>query len=161
MPTRVANRSFRADPGFRAKSGVRVLSIVLLLVASALLSSPSRAQMGSMRVVFTKAALIAGAGAGRGVLTYRGHDYPIRVSGLSLGIAAGVSRSRFFGRVAYLQDLQDFPGVYEAVGLGGALAGGVGGVQLKNAKGVIITLQSAKFGLEAAANRSKINITLE
>ena len=30
--------------------------------------------------------LIAGAGGGRGVLTYRGHDYPFRVSGFSFGV---------------------------------------------------------------------------
>ena len=40
--------------------------------------------MGEVRVIFAKAALIAGAGGGRGILTYRGHDYPFRVYGLSV-----------------------------------------------------------------------------
>ena len=106
--------------------------------------------MGSVRVVFTKVGLIGGAGAGQGVLTYRGREYPFRVSGLSLGIAAGASTNRLVGRVSYLQDLRDFPGIYDAVG--GALAGGVSGVQLKNAKGVMIALQGVKLGLEASAN---------
>jgi hypothetical protein len=117
--------------------------------------------MGSVRVVFTKLGLIGGAGAGHGVLTYRGREYPFRVSGLSLGIAAGASTNRLVGRVSYLQDLRDFPGIYDAVGVGGALAGGVSGVQLKNAKGVMISLRGAKLGLEASANLSKVNITLE
>jgi len=109
--------------------------------------------MGSVRVVFTKVGLIGGgAGAGQGVLTYRGREYPFRVSGLSLGIAAGASTNRLVGRVSYLQDLRDFPGIYDAVGVGGALAGGVSGVQLKNANGVMIALQGVKLGLEASAN---------
>jgi hypothetical protein len=32
---------------------------------------------------------------------------------------------------------------------------------LKNAKGVMIALQGVKLGLEASANLSKVNITLE
>ena len=41
------------------------------------------------------------------------------------------------------------------------LAGGVGGVQLKNERGVIITLQGPKMGMELSANLSGIKITLE
>ena len=46
------------------------------------------------------------------------------------------------------------------IGAGGALIGGVGGVQLRNDKGVIITLQGAKGGLEVSANITKVVITL-
>ena len=73
-----------------------------------------------------------------------------------MGIAVGAST-----RVSYLQDPRDFPEIYDAFGVGGALAGGVSGVQLKNAKGVMIALQGVKLGLEASANLSKVNITLE
>ena len=48
-----------------------------ILVACTGLPRASHAQaMGEVRVAFAKAGLIAGAGAGRGVLTYRGRDYP-------------------------------------------------------------------------------------
>ena len=46
------------------------------------------------------------------------------------------------------------------VGAGGALIGGVGGVQLRNDKGVIITLQGLKGGLEVSANITRVVITL-
>jgi hypothetical protein len=39
--------------------------------------------------------------------------------------------------------------------------GGVGGVHLRNAKGVTITLQGPKGGLEASANITKVVITLD
>ncbi len=135
--------------------------VVLALLASAALIEPSHAITGQVRVTLAKAGLIAGAGAGRGTLTFRGHDYRFRVSGLSLGLSAGASVSRLVGRASYLNKLSDFPGIYGAVGVGAALAGGVGGVQLKNAKGVIITLEGAKAGLEISANLSRIEITLD
>ena len=74
---------------------------------------------------------------------------------------ASASRSaRLTGRVSGLRELKDFSGIYDAVGAGGALVGGFGGVQLTNKKGVIITLQGLEAGLEFAANRSGIRISL-
>jgi hypothetical protein len=95
------------------------------------------------------------------VLTYRGRDYPFRVSGLSVGLSAGASAMRLTGRVSGLRELKDFSGSYDAVGAGGALVGGFGGVQLTNRKGVTMTLQSAEVGLGFAANRSGIRILLQ
>jgi len=61
-----------------------------------------------------------------------------------------------------LNELSDFPGIiYGSVGVGGALVGGAGGVQLKNAKGVIILLQGKRVGMEFSANLSGIEFTLE
>ncbi len=135
---------------------------ILLLVAVGGLATPSYAQVpGTVSVVFAKAGLIVGAGRGRGVLTYRGGDHRFRVSGLSLGVTVGVSAMRLTGRVSGLRELSDFSGTYDAVGAGGALAGGFGGVQLTNKKGVVITLRGVEAGLEFAANRSGIRISLQ
>lgn len=134
---------------------------VAILLACIGMTSPSHAQaMGEVRVIFAKAALIAGAGGGRGVLTYRGHDYPFRVYGLSVGVTAGASAMRLTGRVTGLREVKDFAGTYDAVGGGGAWIGGVGGVQLSNRQGVVITLQGLVAGMEFAANRSGIRISL-
>ena len=135
-----------------------VLAMLVLFTGS---PTPSRAQaMGDVSVVFARAGLIVGAGRGRGVLTYRGRDYPFRVSGLSLGITAGASAMRLTGRVSGLREVKDFAGPYDAVGGGGALVGGASGVQLTNTKGVMISLQGLAAGLEFAANRSGIRISL-
>jgi hypothetical protein len=135
--------------------------VMLALLASAVLTQPSHAITGHVRVVFAKAGLVAGAGVGRGVLTFRGRDYPFKVSGLSLGFTAGASLVRLEGRASYLNELSDFPGIYSSVGVGGALGGGAGGVQLKNAKGVIISLQGKRVGIEFSANLSGIEFTLQ
>jgi hypothetical protein len=134
---------------------------VAILLACIGMTPPSHAQaMGEVRVIFAKAALIAGAGGGRGILTYRGHDYPFRVYGLSVGVTAGASAMRLTGRVTGLREVKDFAGTYDAVGGGGAWIGGVGGVQLSNRQGVVITLQGLVAGMEFAANRSGIRISL-
>jgi hypothetical protein len=136
------------------------LAMLVLFVAGS--PTPLQAQaMGEVSVVFAKAGLIVGAGAGRGVLTYRGRDYPFRVSGLSLGLTAGASAMRLTGRASGMRDVKDFAGTYDAVGGSGALVGGAGGVQMTNAKGVTISLQGLAAGLEFAANRSGIRISLQ
>ena len=124
-------------------------------------ATPSHAITGAVRVTVVKAGLGVGAGGGRGVLTFRHRNYPFTVQGLSFGITAGASVSKLVGRAAYINELSDFAGAYSVVGAGAALVGGVGGVQLKNDKGVIITLQGARAGLEVSANVTKVVITLD
>ena len=114
-----------------------------------------------MSTVVLKAGLIVGAGGGRGVLTYRGRDYPFRVSGLSLGVTAGASVSRLQGRASGINQVNDFAGTYSAVGFGAALVGGAGGVHVRNEKGVTIALQGPKAGVEFAANLGGIRISLK
>jgi len=137
------------------------LGLVVLLAVSIGLVRPSQAITGTIRVTVAKAGLVVGAGGGRGVLTFRHRNYPFTVQGLSLGLTAGASVNKLVGRADYINELSDFSGTYSVVGAGGALIGGVGGVQLTNAKGVIITLQGPKAGLELSANVTKVVITLD
>lgn len=124
-------------------------------------AAPSHAITGTVRVTVAKAGFVVGAGGGRGTLTFRHRNYPFTVQGLSLGFTAGASINKLVGRADYMSELGDFAGTYSVVGAGGALIGGVGAVQLKNDKGVIITLQGPKGGLEVSANVTKVVITLD
>jgi hypothetical protein len=135
--------------------------VFLILAVSTGLATSSLAITGTVRVTVAKAGFIVGAGGGKGVLTFRHRNYPFTVQGLSLGITAGASVSKLVGRAAYINELSDFAGAYSVVGAGAALVGGVGGVQLKNDKGVVITLQGARAGLEVSANVTKVVITLD
>jgi hypothetical protein len=51
---------------------------------------------------------------------------------------------RLKGEVSGLRELSNFSGGYDAVGAGGALVGGLAGVQLRNKKGVVITLRGSR-----------------
>jgi hypothetical protein len=95
------------------------------------------------------------------MLTFRHRNYPFTVQGLSLGLTVGASINKLVGRADYINELSDFAGTYSVVGAGGALVGGVGGVQLRNANGVTITLRGLKGGVEASANITKVVITLD
>jgi hypothetical protein len=140
-------------------SAIRVA--VIALFAAVLPATSSLAQAaGHVRVKFVKAGLMVGAGGGSGVLTYRGRDYPFRVSGLSLGVTAGSSVSWLEGWASGIREVSDFAGTYSSVGAGGALVGGAGGIHLTNEKGVRIDLQGPKAGMEFAANLSRIKISL-
>src|SRR3981189_3487852 len=125
------------------------------------MAAPSHAITGTVRVTAAKAGFIVSAGGGKGVLTFRHRNYPFTVQGLSLGLTAGASINKLVGRAEYINELSDFAGTYSVVGAGGALIGGVGGAQLKNDKGVVITLQGPKGGLEVSANVTKVVITLD
>lgn len=131
------------------------------LAAAVGIAAPSYATTGTVRVTVAKAGFVLGAGGGRGVLTFKHRNYPFTVQGLSLGLTAGASINKLVGRAEDINDPSDFSGTYSALGAGMALAGGVGGVQLRNAKGVTITLQGFKGGVEAAANITKVVITLD
>jgi hypothetical protein len=140
---------------------MKVFRILVALAASISFASPSHAITGAVRVTVAKAGFIVGGGGGHGVLTFRHRNYPFTVQGLSLGFTAGASVNRLVGRAESINELRDFTGTYSVVGAGAALFGGIGGVQLKNDKGVIITLQGPKGGLEVSANVTKVVITLD
>ncbi|MBO4223119.1 hypothetical protein [Bradyrhizobium neotropicale] len=141
-------------------SAIRLAVIALLAFVFPVTSSQAQAP-GYVRVNFAKAGLLVGAGGGTGVLTYRGRNYPFRVSGLSLGVTAGASVSRLEGWASGIADVTDFAGTYSAVGAGGALVGGAGGVNLRNENGVVLVLKGPKAGMEFAANLSGIRISLK
>jgi lipid-binding SYLF domain-containing protein len=140
-------------------SAIRIAVITFFAVVLPATSVLAQAS-GYVRVKILKAGVIVGAGGGSGVLTYRGRDYPFRVSGLSMGLTAGASVSRLEGRASGIRRVSDFAGTYSAVGAGGAFVGGLGGVHLGNEKGVTIALQGPKAGMEFAANLSGIRISL-
>src|SRR5580693_10477743 len=96
-------------------SAIRLAVITSFAVVLQATSSFAQAP-GYVRVKFVKAGVMAGAGGGSGVLTYRGRDYPFRVSGLSLGVTAGASVSRLEGWTSGIRQVSDFAGTYSSVG---------------------------------------------
>src|SRR5262245_4910191 len=111
---------------------VRVLAVTLLALFVGGAASPSRAETGTVRVVFTQVGFIVGVGGGEGVLVFRGHRYPFTVSGMSVGFTIGASTTQMSGHALHLRNASDIQGSYGVIGAGGALAAGAGGVSLRN-----------------------------
>ena len=101
----------------------RFVGASLLALFACGLASPSKAETGTVRVVFTKGGFIVGVGGGHGVLYFRGHRYPFRVSGMSVGFTIGASTTQLSGQALNLRSPGDIQGNYAVIGAGGALAG--------------------------------------
>ena len=95
------------------------------------------------------------------MLYFRGHRYPFRVSGMSVGFTIGASTTQFSGHALNLRSPADIQGTYSVLGAGGALAAGAGGVQLQNEKGVILQLAGGKVGVELSAAVGGVTIALQ
>src|SRR3954447_19312457 len=109
------------------------VALAALLVGVAGFSTPSRAEVGHVAVIFTKGGLVVGVGGGEGVLTLRGKHYPFTVSGMSIGFTIGASATKLVGRGLNLKGPASIEGNYSAIGAGGAVVAGAAGVQLQNA----------------------------
>jgi hypothetical protein len=137
-----------------------VCAVVLALLGAASVSTPSQAETGSIRVVFTRGGFIIGVGGGQGVLTFRGRQYPFTVSGMSIGATIGASTADMVGRARNLRSPGDLAGTYSAIGAGIAVAGGAGGVALQNARGVVLELHGVRVGLDLSAAVGGVTITM-
>jgi len=137
-----------------------VVVALLGLLTSAIVATPASAEIGTVRVIFTKGGFIVGVGGGEGVLTFRGKNYPFTVSGASIGFTVGASTTKLVGRALNLRSPGDIAGSYAVVGAGGALAAGAGGVQLQNANGVILQLSGPKVGVELSAAMGGVTIAM-
>jgi hypothetical protein len=140
---------------------VRVLAVALLALFGFGSASPSQADSGTVRVVFTKGGFIVGVGGGEGVLYFRGRRYPFTVSGMSVGFTIGASTTQMSGRALHLRSPADIQGTYSAIGAGGALAAGAGGVSLRNNQtGVVLQLAGGRVGVELSAAVGGVTIAL-
>src|SRR5882724_339087 len=146
---------------------IHVALVALLgMIAVAGPSTPSRAETGSVAVIFTKGGLILGVGGGEGVLTFRGRHYPFTVSGMSVGATIGASTTKLVGQALNLRGPESIEGTYSAVGAGGAFAGGAGSVRLRNTNGaitngVILQLSGPKVGVELSVAVAGVTIRLK
>jgi len=139
----------------------KMVVVAALLLGVAGFSAPSRAETGSVAVVFTKGGFIVGVGGGEGVLHLRGKNYPFTVSGMSVGFTIGASTTKLVGRALNLRGPASIEGSYAVGGAGGAIAAGAGAVQLQNANGVILQLSGPKVGAEVSAAVGGVTIRLK
>ena len=107
-------------------------------------------------------AFAAGIGFswGGGTLHYKGKDYPIKVSGMSLG-KVGLSKATARGNVYNLKHLRDFDGNYTSTGVGMTLAGGRAATAMRNQHNVKVALYSTTKGLDITIGGAGVDMSIK
>jgi hypothetical protein len=138
-----------------------VLGIAMLALMMAAMSSPSYAETGTVRFKFFKAGWFVGAQTGSGILEFRNQIYPFHVGGISAGLTFGGSSTDFVGTARNMRQASDIEGVYTAIGAGIAVIGGVRAIQMRNAKGVVLTLEGKQLGLQFDFDLSGMSVSIQ
>jgi hypothetical protein len=116
----------------------------------------------SGKVTIETKSIAAGVGVtwGDGKLSFKGKEYPFSVDGLTL-VDFGIAKASAVGDVYNLTDVSKFEGLYAAAEAGFALAGGMGGMVLRNQNGVIMHLRSVSQGARLQLGTSGLSVKLK
>jgi len=137
---------------------------LLLLVTTALATNAISGESAkpSGKVSIQSKSIAAGIGVtwGDGKLSFKGKDYPFSVDGLTV-VDFGISKASATGEVYNLTDVAKFAGTYVAGEAGFTLAGGVGGMVLRNQDGVVMHVRSVSKGAKLQLGTSGLNIKLK
>ena len=129
-------------------------------LATAAFVAPAEAATGSISLHIASAGFIFGVTGGSGVLTFHGHQYPLRVGGISAGALIGVSATDLVGTASNIHAPGDINGIYSAIGAGMSVAGGRSAAQLSNANGVRLRLRGRQVGFSFSIDLSGMSISL-
>jgi hypothetical protein len=143
----------------RIVSRLALCFFVMALAGQAVAAEKAKPS-GKVTVESTSIAAGVGVSWGDGKLNFKGKDYPFSVEGLSL-VDWGISKVNATGDVYNLTDPAKFAGTYVAAEAGLTLAGGMGGMVLRNANDVIIHLRSVSQGAQLQLGTSGLIIKMK
>ena len=136
------------------------LLALFVMFATNAVAAEKATPSGKVSIQTKSIAIGVGVSWGDGKLSLKGKEYPFSIDGLSL-VDLGISKADAVGEVYHLTDLDKFEGTYAAGEAGFALAGGVGGVVLRNQNGVVMHLRSVSKGAKLQLGPSGMTIKLK
>jgi hypothetical protein len=136
------------------------LFLFVATLASTAISGEARKPSGRVTVESKSIAAGIGVSWGDGKLTFKGKEYPFTVNGLSV-VDFGISRASAVGDVYNLTDVAKFAGTYAAAEAGFTLAGGAGGITMRNSEGVVINLRSTSRGASLTLGTAGLTIAMK
>lgn len=150
------------DPGLLVMSNriLYCIGIALFLpLALAANQAGAQTEVPSGHIAIETKSIAAGIGFswGNGKLNFNGRQYRFSIDGVT-AIDFGLSTSTGSGEIYNLTDLADFEGTYVAAEASFALGGGVGGVCLRNANGVIMRLNIVARGARLQLGSSGLKV---
>jgi hypothetical protein len=137
-----------------------VLFFLVMAIAATVTAAQSPNPSGKVSIETTSVAAGIGVSWGDGILNFKGKQVHFSIDGLTL-VDFGITQATATGEVYNLTDLSKFEGNYLAGEAGFALAGGIGGISMRNQNGVIIMLRSVSQGARLQLGPAGINITLK
>ena len=137
-------------------------SLILLAIFASthVIAGQAKEPSGTVSIDETQFGLIIGGSTGGGVLTFDGKEHKFKIGGLSLG-TVGVSKVGAAGEVYDLIDISKFEGTYTNLEANIALAGGVGGLKLKNQHGVIMRLTAKTQGIQLKIGIDGLKVSMK
>ena len=141
-------------------SRAALLLLVMTALATNAISGESAKPSGKVSIQSKSIAAGIGVTWGDGKLSFKGKDYPFSVDGLTV-VDFGISKASATGEVYNLTDVAKFAGTYVAGEAGFTLAGGVGGMVLRNQDGVVMHVRSVSKGAKLQLGTSGLNIKLK
>src|SRR5215472_4319859 len=143
---------------------IAVLSLVIATMTTVTqAASRHSGPDATLRMTIGGVHLGIGGSSGSGTLTFRGKNYPFRVSGMAVG-RVGVTSSSAVGDVFNLRHLQDFNGQYTVSGAGTrgvTLGAGRTGTIMSNQAGVIVRISSTQKGVAVNATGGGLTMQLQ
>ena len=136
------------------------LFFMVMALASNAVAAEKAAPSGKLTMESKSIAAGIGITWGDGKLTFKGKDYPFSIDGLTL-VDFGISKASATGDVYNLTDSAKLAGTYVAAEAGITLAGGVGGMALRNQDGVIIHIRSVSQGAKLQLGTSGLTIKMK
>lgn len=145
---------------FKIHNVSRIALFLVLALATTAVPAQSPSPSGKVSLESTSIAAGVGVSWGDGKLNFKGKDYAFSVKGLSL-VDWGISKANAVGEVYNLTDVSKFAGNYVAGEAGFALAGGMGGITMRNSNGVVMVLRSVSTGAKLQLGPSGLDIALK
>jgi len=143
---------------------VPIVSRIALFLVLAFATTAVAAEKAtpSGKVTIESRSIAAGVGVtwGDGKLTFKGKVYPFSIDGLSL-VDWGIAKVSATGDVYNLTDPAKLAGTYVAAEAGLTLAGGMGGMVLRNQDGVVLHVRSTSRGARLSLGTSGLKITMK
>ena len=137
-------------------------ALFFLVMAAATTAVAAEKATPSGKVTIQSTSIAAGIGVtwGDGKLTFKGKEYPFSIDGLTL-VDWGISKASAEGDVYNLTDPAKLGGTYLAAEAGLTLAGGMGGMVLRNQDNVVLHLRSVSQGARLQLGTSGLIIKMK
>ena len=116
------------------------LCVLLAVCATRDAHGQSSTPSGKISIESNSIALAVGVNWGDGRLIFKGKHQLFAVNGLTL-VDIGIAKASAVGEVYNLTDVSQFEGTYLAGEPGFDLAGGMGGIAMRNKNGVVLHMR--------------------